>query len=228
MRPRIGSWFIALLAATTLAGARPAAAASSSFMAGGYLLSAAALNDWRDIAGFPLGFQSTNIVRKGNTPMSIRSDVGLLYNFSRTVGVPAQNLGPNDQLNVETKNMSMLVGIGPEFSKPAGDTRPFVYGTVGFNTYWTGSNLAGTVGGLPYYANHGDSRIEFAWAAGFGFRRWVRAGEAVELSAEYRSGGGHRYLKPDEITSSGTNVFADRAARSTDQIVIRLGTTIGN
>jgi hypothetical protein len=203
--------------------------ADSSFMAGGYLISAAALNDWRDIAGFPLGFQSTNVAHsKAHGPISVRSDLGFLYNFSRTVDVPQANLGTNDKLQVETKNISMLFGVGPELSKSDGDLRPFAYGTVGFNTYWTSSNLAGTVGGAPYYASHGDSRLAFAWAAGLGIRRIVHPGESVELSAEYRSGGGHRYLKPSEITSSGATVNADRSARSTDQIVVRIGTMIGH
>ena len=77
-------------------------------------------------------------------------------------------------------------------------------------------------------SSHGDSRMAFAWAAGLGIRHWVTSGETVELSGEYRSGGGHRYLKPSEISSSGTTVTADRSARSTDQIIIRLGTTLGH
>jgi hypothetical protein len=214
---------------TTVTPSPPPASIGHNFLAGGYLTSGFPLGDWGDIAGFPLGFDATNVVhRNPQRPWAIRNNLGLMYNFSRTVDVPRSNLGPNDALQVQTKNTSLQFGIGPEISKPDGEVRPFVYGTVGFDTYWTSSNLSGTVGGAPYYAQHGDSRISFAWAAGLGIRRWVTPGGAVELSAEYHSGLDHRYLKPSQITSSGTSVSADRASRSTDQILIRLGTVVGH
>jgi opacity protein-like surface antigen len=205
------------------------ATAGAGLMAGGYVTSGFALGDWADIAGFPLGIDATNVIhRNPKRPWSVRSNLGLMYNFSRTVSVPSSNLAPNDALEVTTKNTSLQFGIGPEFSKPTGEVRPFIYATAGFDTYWTSSDLTGTVGGTNYFAKHGDSRMSFAWAAGLGIRRWVVPGEAVELSAEYRSGSDHRYLKPDEITSSGGVVSADRSSRTTDQILIRLGTVIGH
>ena len=203
--------------------------AGSGIMAGGYVTSGFALGHWADIAGFPLGIDATNVVhRNPKRPWSIRNNLGLMYNFSRTVDVPRSNIGPTDLLQVTTKNTSLQFGVGPEFSKPTGEMRPFVYATAGFDTYWTGSDLSGTVGGLPYSAKHGDSRISFAWSAGAGIRHWLVAGEAVELSAEYRSGLDHHYLEPDQITASGTTVNAARDSHSHDQILIRLGTVIGH
>ncbi|MGH7742570.1 MAG: hypothetical protein ACRENS_11185, partial [Candidatus Eiseniibacteriota bacterium] len=77
MRTRGTRVLLTLAVGMALAGVRPGAAADAvassptssgvSYMAGGYFLTAAALNDWRDVAGFPLGFQSTNIVHKGAT-----------------------------------------------------------------------------------------------------------------------------------------------------------------
>jgi len=198
---------------------------------GGYAISGFTLGDWSKIAGFPLGFQTSNIITPNpDKPLRIRSLVGLMYNFSRTVNVPQQNYGnANDLLQLTTKNTSVLFGIGPEFGPSKGDSQPFVYGTVGFDTYWTSSNLAGTVNGKPYYSSNGDSRIGFAWAAGLGIRKVVGHGEKLELSAEYRSGNGHRYLKPDQITTTPGNdsPTMSRDSRSTDQIVIRLGSTLG-
>ena len=223
---------LSLAALTTSAFAQtsaPPAGDGQHFLSGGYLTSGFPIGDWGDIAGFPLGFDATNVVhRNPKRAWSLRNNLGLMYNFSRTVDVPQTNLGPNSALQVTTKNTSLQFGVGPEFSKKDGEVRPFIYGTAGFDTYWTSSDLTGTAGGSPYFAKHGDSRISFAWAAGFGLRRWVTPGGAVELSAEYRSGLDHRYLKPSEITSSGTTVTADRASRSTDQILIRLGTIIGH
>src|SRR4029077_3317368 len=103
----------------------------------------------------------------------------------------------------------------------------FIFGTAGFNTYWTVSNLSGTAGGAPYSAKFGDSRIAFAWSAGLGVRKQAVAGVLTELSVEYRSGGGHMYILPDEVTNTGTTVNTDRKARNTDQLIVRIGTVIG-
>ena len=58
-------------------------------------------------------------------------------------------------------------------------------------------------------------------------RKQVTHGESVEVSLEYRSGGGHMFVLPGEITTSGTAVNAERKARTTDQLLLRLGTVLG-
>ena len=154
----------------------------------------------------------------------------MLDTFSRTVDVPAGNLASaNDKLTIETKNWSVFFGLGPEFSMPNKDVTPFFFGTVGFDTYWTGSELAGTAGGAPYSAQHGDNRIAFAWSAGLGFRRKIAPGHLGELSAEYRSGIRHDFLLPDDVhTTSGGTVNAKRDSHSSDQILVRFGTVFGS
>jgi len=217
-----------LICACAMAAAAAPASAQVEHLAGGYLMGSFPMGDWGKVAGFGLAVDATDVVRMGpEKPLSWRLSTGLLYNFSRTEGVPQANIGVNDKLDLETKNWSLLFGIGPEFSKP-GPVSPFIYGTAGFDTYWTSSTLAGTVGGSPYSAEHGDSRISFAWAAGVGVRRLVTAGNMAELSVEYRSGLTHKFLLPDEVTTTGSRVNADRASRTSDQIIVRLGTVLGD
>ncbi len=196
-------------------------------LAGGYLVGSFPQGDWGKIAGFGLAADGSDVVRAAGKSLGIRSSMGLLYNFSRTVDVPGSNLGANDKLSIETKNWSLFFGIGPELSMPNQNVTPFIFGTVGFDTYWTGSELSGTAGGSAYSAQHGDSRIAFAWGAGFGIRRQLAPGYQMELSAEYRSGTDHQYLRPEDVTSSGGVVTADRTAHKSDQILIRLGTVLG-
>jgi len=182
---------------------------------------------WGKIAGFGMGLDATDIIRLGpEKPLAWRLSTGVIYNFSRTEDVPASNLLPASALELETKNWSLLFGIGPEFGKRDGDVMPFIYGTAGFDTYWTSSTLQGTASGLPYEAEHGDSRISFAWAAGLGLRRRVMEGYLGELSVEFRQGSSHHFLLPEQITEDATGVHADRATRSSDQIIVRLGTVI--
>jgi hypothetical protein len=143
------------------------------------------------------------------------------------VDVPAANLGPNDKLQIETKNWSLFFGLGPEFSVPNKDTSPFVFGTIGFDTYWTGSELSGTANGASYSAKHGDNRIAFAWSGGLGVRKRVGTGYGFELSAEYRSGIRHDFLLPDDVYVTGGGVDADRESHSSDQILVRFGSVFG-
>ena len=205
------------------------ASAQVTQLAGGYFVGSFPTGDWGKIAGFGLGLDATDVVRpKPNKALSIRSNLGLLYNFSRTADVPSGNLGPNDKLSIETKNWSLLFGLGPELSAPNKTVTPFIYGTAGFDTYWTKSELAGTANGAPYSAQHGDSRITFAWSAGLGVRRHVTPGELVEFSAEYRSGLIHDYLLPEDVRVVGGAVQAERSRRSSDQWVVRIGTLLGD
>ena len=221
-----------LVALASVAGAGSSQAdpsqANPTYLIGGYPMAGLALGDWGKIAGFGLGLDGTDVVfRKPGRPIALRSSFGFLYNFSRTEDVPASNLGPNSALSLETKNGSLFFGFGPEIGMPTGAINPFAFGTIGFNTYWTESNLTGTAGGSPYSARFGDSRIAFAWSAGLGIRKHVTQGELLELSAEFRSGEGHMYVLPEQVTNTGTTVNVERKARTTNQLIVRLGTVFG-
>ena len=216
-----------LCSAAIVAFASPASAQTKQ-LAGGYLVGSFPMGDWGKVAGFGLGLDGTDIIRMSpSKTFAWRSTLGLLYNFSRTEGVPPANVGANDKLELETKNWSLFFGLGPELAKQSGPVIPFLYGTAGFDTYWTSSTLQGTAGGSAYSAEHGDSRISFAWAAGVGNRRAVSEGAMGEISVEYRSGLDHKYVLPGEVTASGGAVTADRASRTSDQILVRIGTVLG-
>ena len=199
------------------------------YMSGGYFVGSFPMGDWGKIAGFGLALDGSNVIRKPGRKFALRSNTGLLYNFSRTVDVPAGNLsGPNDKLSIETKNWSLFFGLGPEFSMPNKDVTPFIFGTVGFDTYWTSSELSGTAFGAPYSAKHGDNRIAFAWSAGLGARRKIAPGHMGEVSAEYRSGIRHDFLLPEDVHAAAGTVTANRDSHTSDQILVRLGTVFGS
>ena len=221
---------------TTTAAPKPAPAPAPApapmpegitHLSGGYLVGSFPTGDWGKIAGFGLALDGADVVKKPGKKIGLRSSLGVLYNFSRTVDVPSANLAANDNLSIETKNWSLFFGLGPEFSMPNRNMTPFVFGTVGFDTYWTSSQLAGTANGSSYSAEHGDSRLAFAWAAGVGFRRQAGAGFQMELSAEYRSGSDHQYLRPEDVTSGAGGVVANRTGHTSDQFIVRFGTVLG-
>ena len=215
--------------AVALVAAAAPASAQIQHLVGGYFTGSFPMGDWGEIAGFGLGIDGTDVVRTSpDKPLAWRLSSGLLYNFSRTTGVPQGNLGPNSQLDLETKNWSINFGLGPELSKSTGAVRPFIFGTAGFDTYWTSSTLSGTAGGSPYSSEHGDSRISFAWAGGLGLRRQIAEGYLGEISVEYRSGLTHKFVLPGEVTNTGTAVYTDRASRTSDQILVRFGTVLSD
>jgi hypothetical protein len=219
---------LAILSAALVAVAAPAYA-QIEHLAGGYFTGSFPMGDWGKVAGFGLGVDGTDIIRTGpEKPLAWRLSTGLLYNFSRTEGVPAGNLAANEKLDLETKNWSLTFGLGPEFGKNSGPVRPFIFGTVGFDTYWTSSTLSGTAGGSPHSSEHGDSRLSFAWSGGVGIRRMVAEGYLGEISVEYRSGSTHKFILPEEVRTSGGAVITDRASRTSDQILVRIGTVLGD
>lgn len=219
---------LALFALAPFAGVR-SAVAGKDIMGGGYLVQSFPMDDWGKTAGYGLGLDGSTIVRPDvDRPFALRTNAGFLYNFSRTADVPPANYSPqtNTLLDLETKNTSIFFGIGPELGPSKGDVNPFIYATAGAITYWTQSTLSGTAGGVPYRADYGDSRIAFAWAVGLGLRRKVAAGTMGELSVEYLSGPGHKYVVADQVTTSGSAVYADRSSRDTNQIIVRIGTVL--
>jgi opacity protein-like surface antigen len=226
MRVSRTTLLILLCSTAVIAGARPASA-QYHHLAGGYLTGGFPMGDWGDIAGFGLGVDATDVIRKPQKALSWRLSSGVLYNFSRTVDVPQANLAGTDALSLESKNWSLTFGIGPELSKP-GPVSPFIFGTAGFDTYWTQSTLSGTVAGQQHESDHGDSRIAFAWAAGVGIRRTIAPGHLGELSAEYRSGIDHKFILPGEVTTNGSTIpHTSRDSHTSDQILIRFGTVFG-
>jgi opacity protein-like surface antigen len=222
------SALLVLLCSAAVVIAASPASAQYHHLAGGYLTGGFPMGDWSKVAGFGLGLDGTDVIRKPQKALAWRLSTGLLYNFSRTADVPQANLASaNDKLELETKNWSLTFGIGPELSKP-GPVSPFLFGTVGFDTYWTQSTLSGTAGGAPHESDHGDSRISFAWAAGAGLRRTIMPGHLGELSVEYRSGLEHKFILPDEVTTNGSGaVFTSRDKHTSDQILVRFGTVFG-
>jgi hypothetical protein len=212
---------------STAAPPKMETAGGTTLLTGSYLVGSFPMGDWGEIAGFGLALDGADVIKPSGRPFGVRTSLGLLYNFSRSVDVPAANLGPNDKLQIETKNWSLFFGLGPEFSVPNKDTSPFVFGTIGFDTYWTGSELSGTANGASYSAKHGDNRIAFAWSGGLGVRKRVGTGYGFELSAEYRSGIRHDFLLPDDVYVTGGGVDADRESHSSDQILVRFGSVFG-
>jgi hypothetical protein len=194
-------------------------------MGGGFLVTSFPFGDWGKTAGFGLGLDGSTIVRPDvESRFAVRTNMGFLYNFSRTADVPASNVGTNEALGLETKNTSVYFGIGPEIGRMTRNVSPFLFATAGAMTYWTQSTLFGTSAGAPYEAEHGDSRLAFVWSAGVGLRRKIATGTMGELSIEYRSGPGHKYVVPNDVTSPP--VVADRSSRNTDQLIVRFGTVL--
>ena len=213
-----------VLGVAFLAAATPASA-QVKHLAGGYFLGSWPTGDWGEVAGFGTGLDATDIIHKGPEKLlSWRVTTSLLYNWSRTQGVPQQNLAPTSKLDLETKNWSLMFGIGPELAKHGASVTPFVYATAGFDTYWTSSTLSGTALGLPYSADHGDSRITFAWASGLGARREITPGHLGEISLEYRAALNHHFVIPDQVTESGGTVVANRDNHTSNQFLLRVGT----
>jgi hypothetical protein len=228
---RSKSAVVALMLVAACVAPAGTARAERVYFEGGYVTGTFPSGDWAKVASAGMGLDGTTIARlDAKSPLAVRSTLGWAYNFSRTVDVSAANLAAGDQLAIQTSSNMLYLGVGPELSKPTGDARGFIFGTVGFNTNWTNGGLDGTVNGNRYSANVGATSTVFAWSVGAGLRKMMKGtpGGKVELSAEWRSATGHNYLLPDDVSSSAAgNVSWERKGHGQDQILVRLGSVFG-
>ncbi len=219
-----------LLAIASVAPAAPARA-ERVFFEGSYVTGTFPTGDWAKVASAGLGLDGTTIGRlDANSIFAVRSEFGWAYNFSRTVDVPSSQLAPGDQLAIQTSSNLLYLGVGPELSRPKGDLRGFVFGTVGFNTNWTNGGLDGTVNGGRYSSNVGATSTAFAWSVGGGLRKMMKGvpGGKIEVSVEYRAADGHNYLLPADVHSSaGGNVDWQRKSNQQQQLLLRIGSVYG-
>src|SRR5262245_17902627 len=88
---------------TQAAPTHEAAHGGIEYMGGGYFVGSFPMGDWGKIAGFGLALDGASVTRPSGKPFGVRSNLGLLYNFSRTVDVPSSNLVGTDKLTIETK-----------------------------------------------------------------------------------------------------------------------------
>jgi opacity protein-like surface antigen len=199
---------------------------AASVVEGGHISASFPTGDWGEVAGFGLGLENSGTIFPDSTKsFGIRQGGSLLYNFGKTVDVPSANLGANTSLQIETASTSLWLGIGPEFGKHTGNSRPFIYGTIGVAFNWIDSHLKGNVQGAGYDATVGQTSTTFAWTAGAGISKPVSSvpGGRLELSAEYRSFSDMDYLLPSAVSSSGSNVSWKRTPQNADQIIVRIG-----
>jgi hypothetical protein len=204
-------------------------ATGGSAQAGGYITSSFPTGDWGDVAGFGLGLENATVVYPDSVkPFGIRQGASLIFNFSKTIDIPASQLDSNTSMSLDTHNTSLWLGIGPEFAKHTGNARPFLYGTAGFTFNWIGSKLTGDVQGSGYDAVVGQTSTTFTWTAGAGISKPMASGARFELSAEYRANTSMSYLLPGEVSSSGSNVTWDRTNQAANQFIIRIGIVESN
>jgi hypothetical protein len=216
---------VAALALSSLVAG--AAHAGASAKAAGYFSGSFPTGDWGEVAGFGLGLENaTTVFPDSAKAFGIRQGSSLIYNFGRTIDVPSTNLDTNTSLQIETACTSLWFGIGPAFGKHTGNTRPFVYGTIGVAFNWIDSHLKGNVQGANYDATVGQTSTTFTWTAGAGVSKALSSGR-LELSAEYRSNIDQDYLLPEAVTSSGSSVSWKRTPQNADEIIVRIGIVMG-
>lgn len=208
-----------------------AAHAGPSAVAAGYFSGSFPSGDWGEVAGFGLGLENATTIYPDSTKaFGIRQGSSLIYNFERTIDVPSANLDTNTSLQIETATTSWWFGIGPEFSKRTGDTRPFLYGTIGVAFNWINSHLKGNVQGAGYDATVGQTSTTFAWTVGAGLRKATSSvpGGQLELSAEYRACTDMDYMLPGAVSSSGSSVSWERTRQDAYQVIVRIGIVAGD
>lgn len=144
-------------------------------------------------------------------------------------------LGPDlgrVQVDVNTSNNIVVLGIGPQIMLPTGTVRPYLNGTVGLSYFFTESSVEGTSNYEPFARTTNFDDATFAWTAGGGLyiplSKSGRRPISLDIGAHYHANGEVEYLREGSIREDGTGaIFFDPIRSQTNLITYRLGVTIG-
>jgi len=167
---------------------------------------------------------------------SLRADIGYLQYGSRSEEFFYPAGYGYLELESSTKSGTLLLGIGPQLSAPAGPIRPYVGGSIGFANFSTSTSL--DVPGR--YTNSGQNETiddqtissDFVLSiAGYGGIAlelgMLGRGILIDLGARYHRNGQATYVSPEGIEYTGTGRPTVTATESeADFLVYRIGIVI--
>ncbi len=154
----------------------------------------------------------------------IRLDAGYLNYGSEEKTVPLSNTVQRIDVKVNTSNNIAMIGIGPQFTVPAGPVRPYVYGTVSLGYFFTESSVKGTDSSNQEFAsstNFDDTTP--GTTVGGGLRIPIVRPALIDIGVEYRHHRQARYLTKGDIVEGPNGVELHVRESDADLFLYRIG-----
>lgn len=162
--------------------------------------------------------------------LALRGELGFLLYGNETRRVPLGG-GALGLINVDvtTTNSIFNGGIGLQLGTPGGSIKPYVGGLLGFSSFTTSSQVAGTNSNQdPFASTTNSSDATFAKTALVGLYVPIAGTTLLDLGVRHTWNGERvRYLTRGDITedANGNVILTPRETRA-DLLTITLGVTI--
>jgi len=191
------------------------------------LLAGHAVGEFAEHVGFGVGFDlAGSVFLGGSGRIALRAAVGgVTYGRERGAECGGRG-GPCSEPRRTTINDISFLEVGPEYSWPLGDLRPFVYGTVGLASFVT------TVKEKNHWWEGGDETQilgDYAGSLGVGagLDVKVRGGRSpilLTVGGQYHRNGSARYLTKGAVVDSadGSLTFLPNVSQS-NLVTFRIG-----
>lgn len=163
--------------------------------------------------------------------LAIRGEVGLLQYGREHFRVPlSSTIGGRLLADVNTTNMIVFAGAGPQLLAPAGAVRPYLDASVGVAYFATVTSASGD-NSRTFASDTNYDDATFAWGAGAGLYiplRLRRTPVWLDLGARYHGNGRMSYLRKGGIQDLPDGSVAIQPIHSAANLVtVHLGVVVG-
>jgi opacity protein-like surface antigen len=224
---------LAVLASTpparTLGAQATDAAAPASRFAGFSLIAALPQGQYADFAKTSWGGMGNLLWPLGPAGLAaVRLELGYDTNSrERSRGCAVDQFGDCVfPLDIERRDNTLLIGVGPQFTLRRGMLQPYVTGTVGLSYLSTVSELRGINSGTVYDQSSDFDDASFVWTAGGGVYVPLTAGPRpmlLDIAARYHGIDKARYLARTGSLGDNEQVRYHEVTTSANSVVLHLG-----
>lgn len=191
------------------------------------------MGDFQKNIGFGYGGTGTYVFRLDDAgAFALRADGGVLgYGYESFHAPLSSTIGGRIQVKVSTTNYIIPLSIGPQIAWPHGKFRPYANAGIATQIFFTESGVEGTDDSGDFANTTNQSDWTSSWVLGGGVYMPVYTGKtnvAIDLGAQYFTGGHARYLRPGSITDLGNaQIRIDPLESDTHMLLVRIGVRIG-
>jgi hypothetical protein len=187
----------------------------------------------RDNIGNGIGFGGASLFRLDRTGIvALRADIGLGGYGQESKHVPlSPTVGGRIQVDVVTRNYVAVGNFGPQLTLPNGVVRPYVNAGVGFQAFFTESNVEGDDDSHSFASTTNQSDWTPTFAAGGGVYvplPYEKCPVLLDFGFTWYTGGRATYLKPGSIEDlPNSEIRITPLESATPFVLFRVGVKIG-
>ena len=198
----------------------------------GWVQLAAPLGEFDDYVGLGAGVGLGGLLFLGpQSHAALRLEGSFVVYGGERVRTPLSPTIPFVDVEVETTNSIVSLGLGPQIYLLDGPLRPYVFGTVGLSYFGTQTSVYGDYQDEPIASttNHSDLSLTLTGGGGMSVRLYT--GDVsfnLDLSAVYNRNGLTEYLTPGRLRQVGGGAWvADPIVSDANLVTYRIGVSFG-